>query len=290
MFIVRLMTGEVVGQPCPDPATVAAAIADLVPTELASLASSVTITDRGETFEVKVGDTQRTFADANRNCAERVRVAAVFAAMNLAPPPQAADEPEPEPIPQPVPEAKPPAQPAPVPSPPPHVWSVDVLAQSRRGFAAGTAGPFWLWGGGVRAAWGTQRWQGAIAAGAFLGSADTAASSSVRVRRWHLSAGLRNTIRFAAFDVESEMALRGNLMQVQARGVLTPGSGSRLEGSLHTSVGLRWRGARHLCPIVGMEVEGVPRPTELRLLPIGRVGQSPALWIGLFVGLGWQGP
>lgn len=284
LFIIRLMAAEVIAPSCPDAAAVVAATTELVPPELAPLASSVEVSDGGETFEVKVGESHRVFADAQRNCTERVRVAAVFAAMNLAPPPPEEDTSQPRPAP------KPDAPPAAAPTPPRHTWSVDVLAQARRGFASSAAGPFWLRGGGVRAAWGRAAWQGTMMAGGFMGAGDAAASSSVQMRRWYVSAGLRNTTRFAAFSLESEMSLRGNVMQVQAREVRKPASGSRIEGSLHASLALRWRSAGHLTPVVGVEVEGVPRPTELRLLPLGRVGQSPAVWAGLFLGLGWHGP
>lgn len=109
---LALATGVCVGSraraeesECPRLSDVVAGLGQVLTTEQAEQAGSeIVIRDQGASWSIEVRGQASTYSDPVRNCAERARVAAVFAALALEPmdkeePPAAASEPEPEPEP-----------------------------------------------------------------------------------------------------------------------------------------------------------------------------------------------
>ncbi len=234
---------------------------------------------------VTVGDRSRTYADPKRDCDERARVGAVFAALTLYPPRPLPDPEHAEPAPAPV-----VAEPvAPPPAPGSRAVRVEISLGPRVDRALDTKTPSSL-GAEVRTAIMAHSF-GATLGFTFHGATTVPLSgASVEEQRLTLDLSLRYspathplwiavdvgpapTMR-RFFGVDLPVVLRQTRFDVAAR--LATLVGLDLPTSLR---------ALPLCAFLGGSVEYEPTPYTVTVVPDGAVGRAPRAWIGGIIGV-----
>jgi hypothetical protein len=274
---------------CPSREAVAAAVGALLdrsrsPANVASLEKEIEVRDAGERYVVQIRGRRREFGDEARDCAKRIRIAAVFVALTVAPPdvalPELPAEPAPEP-PPPLPQAPGPA--AVAPEPRARSWWPEIDLGALVGMAPRRDASLFFMGAELRASFTSEHW--GIALGASLPTANTLAFANARVRlaRYPLDLAARLRIAgpavMAVFDVGPTVAL------VQVRGIDLEGAQtlSRAEVGVRAAATLAAPGA--FAPYLRVFSEFVPAPHELALEPRGPIGRLPGAWVGVAAGV-----
>jgi hypothetical protein len=267
---------------CPSREAVAAALspalAHLRP-NLDPLPSDFRVADRGDAFEVTAGGQVQRYADAPRDCAERARVAAVFIALAMNPPLLEAPRPSPSP----------PAIQPPPPPPPERArnWlSIGVGARVDGAVGAESDATNGLTAGGeIDVALG-RGWFGVEAtAGVVTPTKNTVGMVEVSQQRFpcSLSASVR---RPAGAHLEIGAALGAALtpFTLHGRGLDTTLPVTRLDAGARVALELRVRGPA-LTPFANLHAEYFPRTYEIVVAPLGNIGTTAPLQIGLSAGV-----
>jgi hypothetical protein len=237
---------------CPDAAAVRVLLSELLSADEARTAA-IAIQDRGPRYRVEVREAARMVDDPARDCAARARQAAVFAANQLQTPKLVHGPPE---------------------------WTVEKGIVFDAAFPAG--GAVWSPGAEIRGAVGSNAWSLVGAAGA-RGPVTLALDHGVkaelrrfpvdvgarltsyrwRLRPWLVLGGTATLTGILGQElVETEREWRIDLGALAMIGATLPMFG-RLGGAAALSV--RWQ----------------PRVYELRVAPLGTVGETPAWWFCL---------
>ena len=264
--------------PCPTREAVAQALS-LTQAVPGGLPEDVRITDLGDGFDVAVGRQLQHYADPARDCVERARVAAVFVALVLYPP-----APPPRPAP-PVVVAPPP--PPPPPPPRPASW-VDAGLAARFDAAAG-GGHSAMTGGAmgaeVRLAVGRHLLGGEATAG--LLTASDSPLSDVRVRQQRFPCSLAATARLLTgshVELAGAAGLSLTPFTLRGQGLATQLASTRLDTGVRVAFAARW--TRHaLAPFAEVHLEWFPRTYAVWVMPLGDVGNTAPLQVGLSVGV-----
>jgi hypothetical protein len=242
---------DVVGA-CPDAAAVRALLAGLLSPYEASVAT-VSIQDRGAQYRIAVRGSATTLEDPGRNCEERARRAAVVAASALQAPKVVSGPP---------------------------VWTIEKGIVGE--VAPTSKQALWSIGAEMRMALGSARWSLAGAAGArgpvtIQLDGDRSAEllrfpldlgGRVTGYRWrlrpHLTLGGSATfMRMLGHDlVETHPEWRIGVGALALAGATLPVRG-RI--GVAAAIAVRWE----------------PRPYDLEIAPIGKVGETPKWWLGL---------
>lgn len=243
------------------------------------------LVDLGDAFEVTVGRQVQRYADATRDCAERARVAAVFVALAMNPPSLEAPRP-PTPAPPPVIQQQP-AQPAPAPE---GAWLSLGLAARIDGAVGGgndaTSGA--TEGGEIDVAFG--RGSVGIEATAGLVTATNDTVSSVQVKQQRFPCSLAATIhRSAGAHLEVGAALGASLtpFTLHGQGLDTTLPVTRFDAGARLALELKVTG-RALAPFASLHVEYFPRTYEIVVAPLGNIGTTAPLQLGLSVGVAFE--
>jgi len=273
---------------CPTRDAVAQAVAQALPSALRdgapaanALPDSVQVTDLGDAFEVAVGPQIQRYADPARDCAERARVAAVFVALALSPPAALAPPPAPPPPPA--------VPPPPATTPVPHVGDVvrlgvaarvDVAAGGGQSATSGSA-----IGGEARVSVG--RHALAVQATGGVMTATQTPIRDVRVREQRFPCSLAAIVRHAAgAHVELDAAAGVSLtpFTLRGQGLMSPSPGTRLDVGGRIELAARWAG-HALAPFVAAHVEYFPRTYDVDVMPLGPIGRTAPLQVGLSAGV-----
>ncbi|HVY37587.1 MAG TPA: hypothetical protein VHM31_06615 [Polyangia bacterium] len=271
---------------CPTRDAVAQAVAQALPSALregapagGALPASVQVTDLGDAFEVAVGRQVQRYADPARDCAERARVAAVFVALALSPPAALAPPPPPPPV-------VPPPPPA-----PPEPRAADLV---RLGLAArfDTAA-----GGGQNATGGSAiggearvsvgRHALAVQATAGVMAATETPIQDVRVREQRFPCSLAAAFRHTAGAHVALGAAAGVSLTpftLRGQGLMSPSPGTRLDVGGRLELAARWVG-HALAPFVAAHVEYFPRAYDIDVTPLGAIGKTAPVQVGLSAGV-----
>ena len=267
---------------CPSAEAVTAALGSALGNEATtSVADAPRVSDQGDRFSVAVRGQTRQFVDAARDCDERARAAAVFIALALNPPVVP---------PPPAPGVRDgaaqqvvvPASPAPTPTA--ERW-IDSAAAARLdgGPASDTSAAI---GFEARAAvgWG---WLGVAAtAGVLAPTESTFPSVTVRQQRFPLSVAVT-----AQYGIGRRLAVAGAVgaalvpLTVRGEGLDGGSQSTRLDAGVRLAVELRIRATPRLAPFVDLHAEIFPRAYQLDVDPIGTVGSTGRLWLGVSAGL-----
>jgi hypothetical protein len=247
------------------------------------------VRDLGEAYAIEAPGAQREVEDSIRDCLERARVAAVFIALNVkpipkpepAPPPEPEAEPEPEP--EPEPEAEPEAE--------PDGTRFGLLLFGGLGYAGEIerVAP----GGGFGAFVVRDDWRFLVSA-ALLAPAEfeLAESGGERgsVELWRMpasvSAGYR--LRAGPFEVGPALGLAVDVLRLRGQGVDDPQTELRANPGFLLAADLHLPFTRRLSASLRLGLSWFPRAYDLSLEPGGRVGQTPRLWFGGHLGLGFE--
>jgi hypothetical protein len=240
--------------------------------------------DAGDTYRVSVNGRTRSYTDAHRDCAERARVAAVFAALVLSSPSDADLESEAQPTPSPAVIAKPPAPSVPVATvlrvrP----WWFDAAATAA--LAPGISGPPFEPGVELGFAYVPGDWGAAMglrlpAVPSTLPLGDTTAhllrTPLDLVGRWIVRAPPFS----GALDAGAVLSLL-RLRQAEDSGRSTQ---TRFEPGIR--IATRWQLENvGLTPYFELFSEVIPVRYQLGLEPTGALGKTPGLWLGAAFGV-----
>jgi hypothetical protein len=257
---------------CPLTSDVTAALDQLLEKKLDPAAPAVvTVRDLGETWEVEVAGRGASYPDPSRNCAERVRVAAVFAALVLEPPdreaPARADT-----------VAKAPTQPASL-----HKHGLELAPEFVVAPGSGTRDAANGWGGGLRWA----------STGDFLGvsvGVNGVVPVVVKVNQHEASLGrlsfdvsARLSWRAGRVGFGTELGPYGALLFAQGRNLQASSSSTHLDAGARLAVRLSVQ-SPWISPFLALQGELGARQFDLVVDPSGSVGTAPRVWLGLLLG------
>jgi len=249
--------------------------------------ASVVLEDRGESFRVTIDARSRDYADAERDCERRARLAAVYIALVLT----GEDEPSAtgEQAPSPATEASSPRKTEAPPTVPerPRTESRDarfsIDAAARVAFSPSDAALVVLPGAEVGAAFMPDR-LGARLAVAVPFSQGTLAvgAATARFARYPLSLAARYRIRAAHFALLLDAGLESALVRVSRE----DGTSASTRFDFGARAGA-WLGLAtpRVSPFLSALVEVVPVRFPLALEPDGVVAKTPLLWLGATAGV-----
>lgn len=290
------ITIAVRGAPCPSADAVLAALRSvLVRTELrvTSDAADVTLEANDDDVRVTAFGASRVFAGS---CDERTRLVSAYVALGLEPPEGAEPSPPPAP-PAPSPPPPPPNAPAAPaasarpasPSPPPRApVSLDLEARGGAfvvpgGSAHGSAlSPTF----GLAAALGRGHVFGTFGLAAALPYTVGTRGPEVTLSRQSASLGVRGLFAWGRIDLTADAALALSRVTVVAEGLSNAepeASRAQLAAVLGGAAGLPL--APRLSLVLGVEATLTPSPDRLALRQAGDVGKTPAVGLGVTLGL-----
>lgn len=270
---------------CPESSVVESVLAGLLPTIVpVGPPATASVSDRGDSYVVAIGDRVKTYFDATRDCAERARVAAAFISLALVP--------EPTPVPTPPPEP-PPIKPV---EPPPKAtrWGridwrgtyTDAPASGliAPGLALGVAAGMGRFGGQAVCGW---------VADASLSVANE--SGTIVIERFPCALGpvVRLSPPEAALEVNAGASAVFGALRATGTGFASSYNSLRLEVGARAAVDATLHIGRRpgdLAPVLGLELTYDPMTYDLAVLPRGVVAQTPSLWIGISAGFSWSIP
>jgi hypothetical protein len=309
---------------CPAHNAVAFAVRGLLSqshVEIANIESSFEIRDLGRHFIINVQNRTRDFVDDPHDCVRRVRVAAVFIALTLAPPdiglndldredpldsttPSEASPPSnretaeqleattPPPetvVPLPTPAAP---QPVPVPAPKaivaqqprPDSWRVEPELGGTSVLALRSSSSVSSVGAELRIIVMKEAW--GLTAGASLTTADDLILGTSRIRqlRYPVDVGLRWNLYRNWLTTSADVSLLATILQLQQTNVAGAPRKTQLELGGRAGITLRL-GRSSIAPFARGFLELIPFPHQLAVEPRGPIGNTTAVWLGATVGL-----
>jgi hypothetical protein len=228
---------------------------------------SLVVEDEGDRYRICFGEREHQYVDAQRDCARRAHVAAVFVALTLVPPQFLLDESPPPP---------PPASPGVGARLELGPW-VAAATRSDEGGASVMAGAY------LRVAVGTPRVAVLVGAGASLPT--TVGGGPAREQRIPLALGLRRLWRGARWEAGIDLEGVATLLRIgtSAGGTkaTTIDPGARLGGILSI-------GGGRLMPFVSIFADMSFASRAVALVPDGVVGRTSWLRTGALAGVAWR--
>lgn len=282
---------RVVGS-CPSAREVADALTPLVKPDFRFPADArPRVVDHGTRFAVSVKGQTGEYLDAERDCAERARVSAVFIALTLNPPQiQSAEGDALAVKPTPVEKTKPPPEAprgpplAPVATPTSGAWSRLELGARFDGTLSQGAQSTLAAGLEVRASLGAGR------VGAVLGAAVLApviwdiSGVLVQEQRFpgHLALRLRwpSPLATLALDV----GVSATAFTLRAPELAGESTAARLDIGPRAALTAQFETIGGLSPYLGAHVEYFPQAYRLNADPNGQLGSTPHAWVGMNLG------
>lgn len=280
---------EVVGS-CPTAEAVDGALAPLLKRDFSFPGGArPRVVDRGDRFAVSVKGQTGQYLDAERDCAERARVSAVFIALTLNPPQiQSSDvdasPPKPSAFEAP---ARLPAQSVPSPqvvAPRTDAWRrLDIGA---RFDAAPSAGPPSMLAAGLelRLSLGTGR------VGGVLGTSVLAPVvwelSGVLVQEQRLPSHLALRMRWPSMlpTLSLDLGLSATVFVVRAPELAGGSPATRLDMGPRAALTAQFETFGSLSPYLGAHLEYFPQTYRLYAEPTGQLAATPHLWVGMNLG------
>ena len=262
------------GEDCPLGADVDAALAQLLRTKVDRPASStVTVRDQGASWSVEVAGRSATYSDPARDCSERTRIAAVFAALVLEPP-ELEDA---------VPEAsvdKPKALALP---PRPGIQRLDLAPEFLFSPAMGGRNTAVTWGGSLRWLVAGVRYGMTVGLGAGYPAVVKVPGYEASLGRLTLDTSAH--VRWHSDSVEFGMEIGpyGGLLLAGGRGLYDNATSTHMDAGGRLGVRIAAKG-RRFSPFLALKAEMSARRFSLVVEPSGEVGTAPRVWLGLLAG------
>jgi hypothetical protein len=260
---------------CPNAEQVSAAldyllkgVGDTVGSVPSDAAMTLVLVDLGARYQVSLDGQTREYADPARDCEERARIAAVFAAITMEPPEVAA-------------RARPPA-----PSPASRrqmelrvAGLTDVgVKRSSQAFTAG---------GELRGALVGQHWGIEIGAGAEWPATLAWGAYRAQITRFPLDLGVRGVLRraHAVGSLSAGVAVVPFTLRGEGTGLPVHDGGTRMDLGLRSSISVTFLPAARFSPFVGLHVLVSPKSYVVVVDPVGQVGSTPQVWVGATFGI-----
>jgi hypothetical protein len=259
---------------CPASAEVDAALAQLLSARSDRASSAaVTVQDLGTSWSVQVAGRSATYSDPDRNCLERTRIAAVFAALVLEPP----DVGEPSPAPPMVRStfSTPPRQPG--------AHRLDIAPEFLFAPGAGERSSAMTWGGSVRWLASGERFGLTAGLEASYPAVIKVPGYELSLARVSLDISATVSWRLGAAELGIELGPYVAVLLARGRGLSPNGSSTHIDAGGRLGLRARTTG-RWLSPFLALQAEVSARHFSLMVDPIGDVGTAPRIWLGLVAG------
>jgi hypothetical protein len=248
-------------------------------------AALVEIIDRGPSYEVRIGELQRTVADQRRNCEDRARSAAVVIALLLDLPPR-----EPAPVEPTVRSLPPQAWPDPpktaVPPPRRRSLALDLEVAGAVQLAPDSRGPPLSEGADLRIAFGAG-YLGAVigVSGMSPATLDLGEGTLATVTRLSIDLGLRLAWRRRSVELDLDAGLFAAFLFIAGTSFAHNAKATRLDPGGRVSGAVRVWLTRRIALSLSAALEVSFRPENLVVNPDGTVGTTPRMWLGPSLGL-----
>ena len=260
---------------CPNADRVTAALdyllrgfGSLPETDPVPLSPTLVVVDLGSRYQVSLAGQTRAYEDPARDCEERARVAALFAAVTMEPPEVAA-------------RAKPPA-----PSPPRSRYlELRVGGLSEVGVAS--AHQAFTGGGELRATLTGQHWGVEMGAGADWPATLAWGSYRAQITRFPLDLCARGILRRQGAIASLSAGVVVALFNLRGEGAGLPihDGGTRADVGLRAAVSVLLLPTARFSPFVSLHASVSPQPYAVIVDPIGQIGATPQVWVGATLGV-----
>ena len=261
------------GGDCPADADVDAALVQLLsPGADRKSHAAVTLRDLGTRWSVEVAGRSASYSDPARDCVERTRIAAVFAALVLEPPDMGDASPAP---------------PAPVfnrPQVPPHRrHRLDLAPEFLFAPGAGARDSAMAWGGALRWLASGERFGLTAGLQASYPAVIKLQTYELSLARVSLDTSATVSWRLGAAEFGVEVGPYGALLFAKGRGLAPNGSSTHVDAGGRLGLRVRIIGLR-VSPFLALQGELSARHFSLTVSPDRDVGTAPRLWLGLLAG------
>jgi hypothetical protein len=234
--------------------------------DTASAAQTLVLVDLGPRYQVALDGQTREYEDPVRDCEERARVAAVFAAMILEPPEVAARARPPVPI---------------------HHRQVELRVAGLADVGVERSSQTFTAGGELRGALVGQRWGIEIGAGAEWPATLAWGAYRAHITRFPLDVSVRGVLRRtrAIVSVSAGVAIVPFNLRGEGTGVPVHDGGTRLDLGLRSALSVALLPAARFSPFLSLHVSVSPKTYGVIVDPVGRVGSTPQVWVGATLGM-----
>jgi hypothetical protein len=257
---------------CPAGADVDAALAQLLSakSDRSSLAT-VTVRDLGTAWSVQVAGRSATYSDSVRNCPERTKIAAVFAALVLEPP----DMGDPAPA---IRES--------MGSTRPRLSGghrLDLAPEFLVAPGAGGRSSAMAWGGSLRWLASGERFGLTTGLEASYPTVAKVQPYELALARVSLDVSASLSWRWGAAELGFEIGPYGALLLANGRGLYPSASSTHIDAGGRLGFRVQTIG-RRVSPFLALQAEFSARRFDLVVDPIGNVGTAPRIWLGALAG------
>jgi hypothetical protein len=248
---------------CPDAQFVSKELQALLPhASFADVSGAIRVhvSDEGERYRITTSGTERTLEDPKRRCADRAHAVAVVVDLILAPP--RAEE---------------------LPRSARRRYFVDLVPSGRLGLAPG--GQLLVTGGAeLRLDVGWRFIAASLGVRALAPVTESFGVASARLTRVPIDLGARAAWRRGRFELSATAAFSAAALLVEGRDVSPARSSARFDPAARLGFGLRWWFSARLGVELAAAVDVALHPLDVLVDPVGVVGQTPRVWIGVGMG------
>jgi hypothetical protein len=259
---------------CPASADVGAALAQLLSARSDRTSSAaVTVRDLGTTWSVRVAGRSATYSDPVRNCPERTKIAAVFAALVLEPP----DVEDPTPAPA-LRESAGSERPR-----IPGAHRLDLAPEFLVAPGGGGRSSAMTWGGSLR--WLASGERLGVTAGleASYPTVAKVQAYEMSLARISIDTSASLSWRWSAAELGIELGPYGALLLADGRGLYPSARSTHIDAGGRLGFRVQTIG-RRVSPFLALQTELSARRFSLMVDPIGSVGTAPRIWVGVLAG------
>ena len=258
---------------CPRGAEVDAALTQLLSAKTDRTSSAtVTVRDLGTSWSVQVASRSATYADPDRNCLERTRIAAVFAALVLEPPDLGELSPTP------------PARESKGPQPRlPRAHRLDLAPAFLLAPGSGGRNSAMTWGGALRWLASGERFGLTAGLEASYPAIAKVQEYELSLARISLDASAGLSWRWGAAELGLELGPYGALLLAHGRGLYQDASSTHIDAGGRLGFRVQATG-RRVSPFLALQAELSARRFPLVVDSVGTVGTAPRLWLGVLAG------
>jgi hypothetical protein len=258
---------------CPNAEQVSAALnyllkesGDTPGSDTTATAQTLVLVDLGPRYQVALDGQTRDYADPVRDCEERARVAAVFAAMIIEPPEVTARA---------------------TPLAPAHSRQVELRVAGLADVGVERSSQAFTAGGELRGTLVGQRWGIEIGAGAEWPATLAWGAYRARITRFPLDVSVRGVLRrtHAMVSISAGVAVVPFNLRGEGAGVPVHDGGTRLDLGLRSALSVALLPAARFSPFLSMHVSVLPKAYGVIVDPVGQVGATPQVWVGATLGM-----
>ena len=241
---------------------------DSAKTDAAAEAWTLVVTDLGQHYRVSLAGEVRAYEDFARDCEERARVAAVFAAITLEPPEVAERAKSPAPLPA-------------------RRRQLELRLGGLAELGVERSDRTFIAGGELRGAWVGQILGMEIGAGAESPATLAWGDYRAQITRFPLDVGVRAVLRRTRAVASLSAGLAVTVFNLHGEGAALPvhDDGTRVDLGLRSAVSVLLLPAARFSPFLGLHVSVSPKPYAVVVDPVGQVGSTPQVWVGATLGI-----